>query len=70
VRAAVRERVDVIERGEIEFQMSAAVDAAAAAVPHGRALDGAFLVPREEPLTAARDAGGSGKRDSVEMPTS
>jgi len=70
VCAAVRERMDMIERGEIEFQVRAAVHAAAAAVAHGRMLDRAFLVPRKEPFVAVADAGGSGERDSVEMPTS
>src|SRR5689334_1321284 len=42
VRASMRQRVNVIERGEIEFQMSAAVYAATATVAHGRSLDGAF----------------------------
>ena len=67
---AVRQGVYVIEGGEIEFQVRAAVHAAAAAVAHGRTLDGALLVPREEPFTTTADTGGSGKRDSVEMPTS
>jgi hypothetical protein len=62
--------MNVIQRGEIEFQVCAAVHAAAAAIAHGRALDGALLVPREKPFAATADAGGSGKSDSVEMPTS
>jgi hypothetical protein len=70
VRAAVRQRLNVIQRGEIEFQVRAAVHAAAAAIAHGRTLDGALLVPREEPFTTTADTGGSGERDSVEMPTS
>jgi hypothetical protein len=70
VRATVGERVDVVERREIEFQVRAAVHAATAAIAHGRALDGAFLVSREHSLAAAGDSRGSGKRDTVEMPTS
>jgi len=70
VRAAVRQRVDVIECGEIEFQVRAAVDAAAAAIAHGRTLDRALLVPRKKSLAAAGDAGGSREGDTVEMPTS
>jgi len=64
------ERMNVVQRGEIEFQVRAAVHAAAAAVSHGRALDGALLIPRQESFAAATDAGGSRKRDPVEMPTS
>ena len=70
VRAAVRERMNVIQSGEIEFQMRAAVHAAAATITHGRALDGALLIPREESFAAAADAGGSREGDPVEMPTS
>ena len=70
VCAAMRERVNVIERREIEFQMRAAIDAAAAAIAHGRTLDGALLVAREKPFAATSDSGGSGEGDSVEMPTS
>ena len=62
--------MNVIEGGEIKFQMRATVHAAAATVAHGRALDGALLVPRENSLAAAGDAGGSREGDSVEMPTS
>ena len=52
--------MNVIQGGEIEFQVRAAIHAAAAAIAHGRALDGALLVPRKETLAAAGDAGGSG----------
>ena len=45
VRASTRERMDVIQRGKIEFKRRRAVDAAAAAVAHGGALDGSFLMP-------------------------
>ena len=55
------ERVNVIEGGEVKFEVRAAVHAAAAAIAHGRALDGALLVPRENLLAAACDAGGSRK---------
>lgn len=70
VSAAVGQRVDVVQGGEIEFQMCAAVHAAAATIAHGRALDGALLIPREKPFAAMGDAGGSREGDSVEMPTS
>jgi len=70
VRSAVRERVNVVESGEIEFQMRAAIDTAAATIAHGCTLDRALLIPREEPLSAAGDAGGSREGNTVEMPTS
>ena len=59
--------MNMIEGREIEFQVGAAVHAAAAAVAHGRTLDGALLVPREKPFTATGEAGGSREGDSVEM---
>ena len=43
VGAAMRERVDVVQRGGLQLQGLRAVDAAAAAVAHGGALDGALL---------------------------
>ena len=60
----------VVERGEIKFQMCAAVHAAAATVTHGRALYRAFLVPRKQLFAAMAEAGGSREGDTVEMPTS
>jgi len=44
VCATARERVDVIQRRKIEFKRRRAVDAAAATVAHGRALDRSFLM--------------------------
>lgn len=43
VRAAVRERVHVIERREIELQCGSAIDASAAAVAHRGVFDRSFL---------------------------
>ena len=70
VGSAVRERMNVIESREIEFQMRAAIDTAAATIAHGCTLDRALLTPREQPLSAPGEAGGSRKGDTVEMPTS
>jgi len=70
VGTPVRERMHVIEGREIELQARATIDAASATVSHCRSLDGAFLMSRGNRLGAAPNTGGSGKGDSVEMPTS
>jgi hypothetical protein len=60
----------MVERGIIEFELGGAVDASAAAVAHGGAFDGSFLVPGGDgacPATGARD---SGEGRTVKMPTS
>ena len=44
VRAAVRQRIHVIERGEVELQGRGAVHAAAAAVAHRGSLDRPLLM--------------------------
>jgi hypothetical protein len=70
VSAAVRQRVHVIQRREIEIQRRGAVNTPAAAVTHGSALDGALLVAWTHLLWPPHNAGGSRKADTVKMPTS
>ncbi|MFI5230749.1 MAG: hypothetical protein ACHQWU_16880 [Gemmatimonadales bacterium] len=48
MRAAFGKRVDVIDRGEIQIEWRAAIDAAAAAVAHHRAFHGALVLPAED----------------------
>jgi hypothetical protein len=57
VRTAVRERVHVIECGEIELERGGAIHAAMSAVAHGGALDRALLGSGGDGSGAAR--GGS-----------
>lgn len=52
VRAAVRERMDVVERGVVEIEQRGAVDAPTVAVPHRRVFDGALLMSGRDVLSA------------------
>lgn len=70
VRAAVGQRVHMVERREVEFERRATVDAASAAVAHRGSLDRSFLVARGDFLGSAADARSAGEGDTVEMPTS
>jgi hypothetical protein len=67
VRASLRDRVDVIERRDVERQRNGAVDAASAAIAHGsvleRTLDSGVV---EVPRAASKSARCAGERDSVE----
>jgi hypothetical protein len=73
VRAAVGERIDVIQGRGLEIQLDGAVDAAPAAVAHRGALDGAFVPSPAEVFDAgvtrasadAGVAGKPGKHDAV-----
>ena len=64
---SVRDRVDVIERRDLERQRNGAVDAATAAIAHGsvleRTLDSGVV---EVPRAARKSARCAGERDSVE----
>ena len=68
--AAVSEWMHVVERREVELQRRSAVDAAAAAVTHGRPLERSLLMPRWDLLDSTADAWRSWEGDTVEMPTS
>lgn len=69
--AAVRQRIDVIERREVELERFGAVHAAPAAVAHRRALDGPLLVTGWNVFVPARvDAGNAGEANTVIVPTS
>jgi hypothetical protein len=48
VRAAFGERIDVIDRGEIQIEWRAAIDTAAATIAHHRAFHGALVLPAED----------------------
>jgi hypothetical protein len=67
VRPSLRDRVDVIERRDVERQRDGAVDAASAAIAHGsmleRTLDAGVV---EVPRAAGKSARSAGERDSVE----
>src|ERR1043166_1909779 len=69
VGTAVRQRMDVVERGELKVQRRGAVHTAPAAVAHRGALDGSLLVARANLLGATRDSRGSRKGDAVKRPT-
>jgi hypothetical protein len=61
VSAAMCERMDVVERGEIKLQCGGAVDAPAAAIAHCRELYCSFVRPAGNLFDAARKAGFAGK---------
>jgi hypothetical protein len=67
--AAVRERMYMIQRREIEFEPDRAVDAATTAVAHSGSFDGSFLMPCGDRLGPARSARGAGEGGAVELPT-
>lgn len=58
MRAAVSERIHMIERGVREFEGLGAVDAAATAVAHGRALNRVLVVGCRQ-ATGTTGMGGS-----------
>ena len=70
VRASAGERVDVIQCRKVEFKRRRAVDAAAAAVAHGRALDRSFLVSGGNRLGPAVRPRQAWEGAAVKMPTS
>jgi hypothetical protein len=66
----VRERMHVIQRGEVEVEWCGAVDTPASAVTHGSAFDGALLITGTNLLGPPRAAGRSRKGNAVKVPTS
>ena len=69
VSAAVRQRMHVVQRGEIELEPSRAVDAATTAVSHGGSFDGSFLMSGGDRLGPARGTRGAGEGGAMELPT-
>jgi hypothetical protein len=69
VRAAVRQRVHVVESGVREIEASGAVDTAPAAVAHRGALNGVFLVGGRQPAVTTRMGGDAWTKDAVIMPS-
>jgi len=69
VSAAVRERVHVVQRREIELEPDRAVDAAATAVTHSGSFDGSFLMSGGDRLGPARGTRGAREGGAVELPT-
>src|SRR5262245_58570582 len=70
VRAAVRQRLHVVERSEIELEPGGAIDAAPAAVAHRSAFDGSFLMSEGDRPGAMSDTWCARERHTmVEMPT-
>src|SRR5690348_17327590 len=61
VRAAVRERVNVVERGKVEVERRRAIDTAASTIAHRRALDRSLLMAGRNVLAAAGRSRESGK---------
>ena len=70
MRAAMRQRMYVIQGCEIELERSRAVHTSAAAVAHGSAFDRSFLVARLDCLGPAIHAGSAGEGHTVKVPTS
>jgi hypothetical protein len=70
VCASARQRMNVIQRRKIEFKRRRAVDAAAAAVAHGRALDRSFLMSGGNRLGPAVRPRQAWEGAAVKMPTS
>jgi hypothetical protein len=70
VGTAVRQRMHVIERREIEVEGRGAVDTAPSAVAHRGAFDRALLMAGRDALTAASWSRESGKGNTVKLPTS
>ena len=67
MRASLRDRVDVIERRNVERQRNGAVDAASAAITHGSMLERTLEAVIVEVPRATREAARcAGERDSVE----
>ena len=70
VRAAVRQRMHVVERRKIEVERRGAVDASSSTVAHCGTFDRALLVPGRNVLSAASRSGEAGKGHMVKLPTS
>src|SRR5438067_2046773 len=71
VSAAVRQRIHVIQRREVELESRGAVHAAAAAVAHCGSLDRPLLVPGGNLFGPAwRSARDTRKGNTVNVPTS
>ena len=67
VRTSLRDRVNVIERRDVERQWNGAVDAASAAIAHGSVLESTLDADIVGVPRAAREAARcAGERDSVE----
>jgi hypothetical protein len=67
--AAMGERVNVIERRQVELESRAAVDAATTTVTHGRPLEGSLHVAWRNLLEPAAHARGTREGDTVEVST-
>ena len=70
VSAAVRQRMHVVERREVEFEWRAAVHAAPAAVAHRGSFDRSLLWAGGDCFCPAADARRAWEGDTVELPTS
>jgi len=70
VCATARQRMNVVERREVELERRRAIDAASAAVAHSGALDRSLLVPGGNGLGPAVRAWQAWEGDTVKMPTS
>src|SRR6185503_13476832 len=68
VPSAVRERMHVIEGGEIELQLRATIDTAPPTVSHGGAFDRSFLMSGGDGFGPAIRPRGAGEGDTVKMP--
>jgi hypothetical protein len=69
VCAAVRERVHMIQRREIELELRRAIDAATTTVAHRGVLDSSLLISGGDRLGPARGPRGSREGGTVELPT-
>src|SRR5881628_2977608 len=74
VHPALGKRIHVVERRRVKIEGAGAIDAAAAAVAHGGALDGALVsgpakVADAGASRAPREAGESGEHDAVVLST-
>ena len=70
VRTTMRQRMHMIERREVELELSGAVDAAPATVAHGCAFDRSLLRAWLDRLGSAIYARSAGEGDTVKVPTS
>src|SRR5215212_10038711 len=70
VSSAMRQRMHVIERGELELKRSGAVHAASAAVAHRGSFDRPFLRSGGDLFGAAAYARRAWEGDTVELPAS
>ena len=70
VSAAMRQRMHVIERGELELERSSAIHAASAAVPHRGSFDRPLLRAGGNLFCAPGDSRRAWEGDTVELPAS